>query len=951
MVSRNRKTPIPIPSMGIRRDTEPLVMSPEALRRAENVLVHDGALRPRPAHELEPYSSVEGWAKVYDSNLPIMACAYGNEGGTYYLMFTISDGSIGYTTDLFATDPTIVKPPNDWDGGYGKAIFYADGEWVIAWEKGYVSRSGGAAAPVDYWSYWFAYTLASPKAGEDETELYDIAYDPVNGIFLTAIIDDDARSFNLYYSLDDAENWTQKSNPGGHWEPCEIGYGETSGGTELFILRVGDQDYSLYTIPTKTIVASSFTEQSTSRNGYVEFVGENNIGAILNSQTNSIVRKSTDSGATFSTVLSGGGNPEAFKLLLQGQGTTSTQITGWTGPFLTGWYFATLADEPAAIYVDGVIGTRVVGLSNLLADHDWTWIGGEIFMFCSHGDPDTAHTSPGVFTEGSYLQYLAVGQECYQSIDLDDWVEYTSAPFPPGIINAGCEADGRWWIATDEGFWLVPLTEDSAIAKPQSLTQGDVDGLPDAIVLATQQGWLYLDTLTDSWVDITAEPGGAPVQEGPLTGESRKSRTVFRFFAAGTTGEERWLLGTNGANKPKAWKEDIASGTYRDFEGSPPSYARAMCIAGNRVVLGNGPSGSVYGIDCSDALDFDGGWGELGLAWLADTEGEITSLNELGALQFVAFKTDAIYHGINQSGTGYGAPFRYELIKAGIIGPPAPHCVLQTWRGDFIYLGHDGGLYIYDGTAPQDLGKHARRIVETQVDFDNIEDSWGTLDNQRKLATFFYPTVGGKMNRGITIDLESGACWEIVLPETWDAACGKKMFITKGTTWDEVTVTWDEMNVSWDSMSTSDTRDFFVIESDVWYSRVWGNVSSYTDSGIPISVLWRNGWSLLSEADRYSTLHEMKHLMMELRSGEEFTVTAYGMDDEMVEDTGAVTGGIGSSAANEYVESDVLTVDSEGYTTEFGLTAQRFSYQIESEISKRFKWHGALARSRDRGLR
>jgi hypothetical protein len=482
------------------------------------------------------------------------------------------------------------------------------------------------------------------------------------------------------------------------------------------------------------------------------------------------------------------------------------------------------------------------------------------------------------------------------------------------------------------------------MATPQSVVQFDSNAADNQIVVATQQGWRTLNAGTGVWTDITDPLLG-------LTGASRESRTVFRPFVS-ASGATSWLLGTNGADPPKAWESGLP--LYRNMVGAP-TYAKCMCISSNRVILANGPSGSPYGIDCSDDLNFDSGWDGLGLTLLADTDGPITALLELNPLQFSVFKTDAIYHGISQVDLGVTLPFRYELVVPGIHGPPAPHCLLRTAKGEQIFLGVDGGIYLYDGTQVHDIGRHARRIIERQADMNKLGNAWGMIDNAERIAYFFFQTLSGSMNRGIAIDVDSGSVWEIALPSAWHAACGMPLFVTTGLTWDEVALMWDEMIVSWDSTAKTDFKVFMALESDVWYRQRRDAIASYTDGGNPIYCIWKPGWSLLAPEDYYVTVHEMKHLMSELADGEEFTCHLYGMDDEM--DQGAVTdethGGprINLTKAYSYYDSDTLDNTKLGYTTEFGVTAQRFTYKMMAAIQRRFKWHGAVARFLPRGLR
>lgn len=970
MTSKNQKVPIQVPVAGVRKDIHPLSLPPTALERGQNVLVQDGALRPRPAHDNAEWVSEEGWVgswqSPFEGGANITAIEYDEDDEI--IVVALDNGDIVCTDDAFATTSTHKCPNRD----YMTHLFYmanlAGGTPYLfgGTSKGRVYYYDMSTAPPMTTAQW-KLSFTPSGDGEEDTALYGMTADKANGQVCIAVYNDDARSFELRYYVS-ATTWTSISNPGGHFLRPELGYGGHSTSGELWILAtkdsLGSWNYELYSFDSKTPSAGSFVERSDGDSQLSSFVGDTTndlTGAVKRGGLNSAIVTSDDRGATWSTSISGTGDPDALiKLFYSNLAGGSSVISTWEAdPDVADvWYAFVTDDVPAQVFLSGTLLTQYPEVSAVGTgeEHGYsiydlgtgTW---KIYLKCTHGDPDIFHA--GAITYGApRAAYLAIGSKCYQSDDLTQWTEYTPPPFDPPTVAAATSDGSRWYIGAGGRVWIPPLYNAVAVAKPQSVHQLDTNLVEDQIVMATQKGWLKLDSGTGTWTNITEDGNG-------LTGASRKSRTVFRGFV-GSDGTTYYLLGTNGVDIPKAYKSGESPDVYTDFTGDGlPSYAKAMCISANRVVLANGPEGSPYGINCSDPLDFNDGWDGLGVTWLADTQGPITALLELNPIQFTVFKTDAIYHGVSQvEFQGVAAPFRYELVKPGIIGPPAPHCVLQTHRGEQLYLGHDGGVYLYDGMAPQDIGKHVRQIVEGQCDFDNIEDSWGMIDNIKRLAYFFYPTTGGAMNRGVCINLDNGAAWEVQLPPNWNAACGAPLFYTTGVTWDEMTLTWDEMNVSWDSLSTSQHHIFFAIEADVWYKQRWDALKSYTDGGIPIHCVWRPGWALLGEPDRYATLHGMKHLMSELAPGQEFFVTAYGMDDEMVVDTGAVKdygGGLLPGAdrdgANDYESQDTLTTESMGYTTEFAMTAQRFTYEVDAQITRRFSWSGALARFKQRGYR
>lgn len=543
------------------------------------------------------------------------------------------------------------------------------------------------------------------------------------------------------------------------------------------------------------------------------------------------------------------------------------------------------------------------------------------------------------------LKWIVFGGDCYRSADALTWDQYPDLPVGNSDVIDAVSDGTDWFFVTSSGLWKFPSTEIADLEKIVSMFQFDSDAADNQIIVSTTNTLRRLNAATGEFTDLTfgaaqtdpPDPHDWPIVEFDTSGDPRAQRTVFRSFPwTGGSGITlySYLLATNPQLKPVYWRSAEDEVTWCDHDNTWGS--KVMLISANRVVLGNGPQGSPYGVDCSADLDPSSGWGGLNSGLLADTPGAITAGAELTALQFAMFKEDAVYHGMAQTEfAGVANAFRYELIRTGIQGPVSQHALCRTPSGQLIYLGQDGGVYNYDGNSVQDLGIHVRRIIETQMDFDNRDHSWGYVDNIERLAYFFFPTVAGNMSRGITIDLQSGAAWEIQLPEWFQAAAGGPMFISKDMAWLDFDVAWTEMTKPWTAFQSGSYTVVIGAENNTWGKHNWDDVKSYTDFGESIKVRWRPGWFPVGDPEKYSTLQEIRHRMALFRSGEEFTCTAESLDSQYDKD--------------RENDDDSFTSDSVEYTTEFDISGMLFRYDMSAAITRRFVWGGGIARSKQRG--
>lgn len=570
------------------------------------------------------------------------------------------------------------------------------------------------------------------------------------------------------------------------------------------------------------------------------------------------------------------------------------------------------------------------------------------------GDTSNERVSELIFnpTWGYGTFYLTTGPSI-------GWKEYNR------FINV--RSDAKMYIVP--GSTAPPNFEDSADSGDvTSIFQADLDRDPNAVVVGTTTKILRLNRATDFWDEITST-GTSLYPLAPntrLSGEWGLNPVIFRIFESGSNrGDSRtWLLATNGVDPPLVFNEDLPNGVMR-FMGniinqSPndqidPGYietdsdpfgiaapvARCMAVASNRVLLGNLPNVSGYAVDVSTFNDMDRGWGRVQRTLVGDTPGEIVSMNEISALQVAIYKTDAIYSAVAQVDfITTQAPFRFELVKAGVPGPCSPMSVLRMHTGEQAYLGRDGGVYVYDGVAPRDVGRNVRRMVQPYLDTNNYGQAWGMVDNSRKLLWFFFPTKSQNINRGIVMSTDQGLpfpVWPIQMPPGWQMTAGARCFFVTDTAIGEL----PESLISQDPKTLGDYqtgRDEMCIGriNNSWFTQKWNDDGDYTDDGIPIDVYLKTGWNPIGPIIQFKTVHELYHLFK--AEGDELYVNMSVAAHQA--DTSSIISG-----------PELLNRLSPQLRTNHRVTGTRFSLEMRSQIRRMFNWGGATATFKTRGMR
>jgi len=366
---------------------------------------------------------------------------------------------------------------------------------------------------------------------------------------------------------------------------------------------------------------------------------------------------------------------------------------------------------------------------------------------------------------------------------------------------------------------------------------------------------------------------------------ARAARPVFRTFKRGTHVDLVWTDVKHGV---AGWVSNLVAVPPVSAVGTTGGVG--LMVLANRLLRLGGEGAERITVDVSDFNDWVNGWGTVEVALLGDTPGSITGGTEISALQGAIFKEDAILHAIAQvEFGGVAAPFRFEQIVAGINGPPNQHCILQTTEGYSMFLGRDGGVYVYDGARVHDLGRHVRKLVEGKLDFMYLNESWGVFNPVRNLAMFVYPSIGDKkLSRGVIVDAASGSAWEVTFADPLEMSCGAHVIYEKEKTIGETTIRFGEgRNLTLGDFDTENRMVMCGFADGRIAKQVWdaeeGNL--HTDLGSAIDVEWETGALPMGALPhQFKTIHESFHTFNKLN--EQLTIQMNRYDRDLIKRDG-----------------------------------------------------------------
>jgi len=314
---------------------------------------------------------------------------------------------------------------------------------------------------------------------------------------------------------------------------------------------------------------------------------------------------------------------------------------------------------------------------------------------------------------------------------------------PPTAVGFQGLINGENWIYRDARFFVRPGLvgfADNISERPLGFMQYDHGSENGRLVMGTDDSWWHYDSGAETWDDLN--PGGG--SDNPLTGGAT-AQVVFRTFESG--GKVK-LIGVNGVDNPKIWDGDAAD--YSDLTGSPPSAAKTLAVAADRVLMAEGDT--FYWSAHLDETD----WTASGVR-VADTPGDIVALMEFGDRRTAIYKEGSVYMAFAQVDLLY--KFRIELVRSGISGPVSPNAVFPLAElGIHCYLADSGAVMLFDGNAPTSIGDHVQTHIRATRDYDLRERSFGFYDPLQNDIYVFYPSSGSDdVNSCVVINYDTRA--------------------------------------------------------------------------------------------------------------------------------------------------------------------------------------------------
>lgn len=539
-----------------------------------------------------------------------------------------------------------------------------------------------------------------------------------------------------------------------------------------------------------------------------------------------------------------------------------------------------------------------------------------------------------------------------------------------------------------DSIWYSPTSGGSGVyGDVTTVFQMDMDDEDEVVVAGTTKALLRLDVDNNIWERITADhdetvpgdPATTWVNSGdipPLSVTDERDEYVTGTTIDATYGLTPWvfrtfevqgksvLVGTNGQCRPVIYHPDMAGGFARrlgevpvgdindlpawDADSFPDGYLRTgnlapvcktIASAAGRLLAGNLVGVSPYGIDVSGFTDPDRGWGLEQTVLLGDTAGPLVTMREISALSVALYKSDSIYHAVAQTEfMGVAAPFRFELAKLGVAGPCSPASVLVNYDGRHIYLARDGGVYMYDGVAPIDGGRNIRRMVQNELNINELGKVWGMVDIQRKLVWFFYPSKDGLVNKGLVISTDQGypwPAWPISLPAGWNFTTGQDVTFQSDAKVSSLRRLGSYGEETLGSFATGDRHLLMGTQNNLWYSQKWDDDGDYSDDGEPISIDLESGWVTPGEVRIYH-VDELYHIFSSVDPLQQLAIRVKAQQ-------------IGQNTLQSKISN--LWAAKKRRRTKHRIRGSQFKMQMRGNINRMFNWGGAVAKVVEGGQR
>jgi hypothetical protein len=361
---------------------------------------------------------------------------------------------------------------------------------------------------------------------------------------------------------------------------------------------------------------------------------------------------------------------------------------------------------------------------------------------------------------------------------------------------------------------------------------------------------------------------------------------------------------------------------------------------------------------------------------LADTSGEIVAIQEMGTQQIAVYKTDAIYTLTAQSGI---SPFAPSLRASGIQGPVGPRAIVALNDQTHLYLGRDGGIYLFSGGTPQSIGEQFRSWIAREMDPEYYaDDSFMQFDPERNEVHVYYPVKGsaGVVRKGMIIDVSKQPFtgWPVLWPKkiyNWvEDATEDINFLCATMHWlgGQDVATSDIVLPSGEAESTPTTKYqelLFGTENKPLDTprttfdggRIFKVINNGNDQGVAIESMMESGISDLGDPDGQKVLLELEFIfnnISDITGGTSLNaeITVYGGDS--------------NTSLSQLWQDTTVSLSSGQVTVHPRVRAKYFSYKLVvtapvedyDEVGKDWTqsfgdilYHGAIARYKPSGVR
>lgn len=301
------------------------------------------------------------------------------------------------------------------------------------------------------------------------------------------------------------------------------------------------------------------------------------------------------------------------------------------------------------------------------------------------------------------------------------------------------------------------------------------------------------------------------------------------------SGGTNWLLRTTQSNAIDKW--DGVAAAFVDAGGTPPNF-RDMCAVGGRV-LGVYPLGLEHRVRWNDIDDVDV-WTSTNFDDLDATPDFLVGCKPFGPLAAGIYKEDSVWSAVSQVAR---QPFQFQLI-AQVPGPLSPAAIIG-YRGSHFWLAEDSVIYRSDGSSVEPFATGLPVTFRANLDWTNrIQTHAFVLAEEEPIVMFVYPVIGGTMDRGISVNLVTGAVNAHQFAHSITASA--QYTRTATVTWNDLTGTWDGLSAtyaSWDSMGSSMPSSNVLGASDGKVHQ-FGNRAN--DDGTAIAWSFTHGWRALA---------------------------------------------------------------------------------------------------------